>query len=96
MLYWDSITFVVYVSLLCLLYLFVKTSSRVLLMLIVLESLMMLVLFILFFLSFESSYGCENMLILLAMSACEAAMGLSVLLSMIKLLGNDLIMAKSG
>nr|YP_010239427.1 NADH dehydrogenase subunit 4L [Haloa japonica]QTF74797.1 NADH dehydrogenase subunit 4L [Haloa japonica] len=70
---------------------FVLMQSHILSLLISLEALMLSLLLFLFGFTSNYSSGLFWFLVLLTLAACEAALGLSLLVSMLRLRGNDFI-----
>jgi len=70
---------------------FILNKSHIIILLLVLESIMLVLLVYLFFLLTEISINPYIFLILLTLRACEAALGLSILVSLIRFHGNDFI-----
>nr|YP_010429299.1 NADH dehydrogenase subunit 4L [Goniobranchus leopardus]USQ67478.1 NADH dehydrogenase subunit 4L [Goniobranchus leopardus] len=74
---------------------FSKLNTHILILLISLEALMLSLL--VFLLSFSFLYGTSFhlFLVLLTFAACEAALGLALLVSILRLRGNDYVMSFS-
>nr|YP_009350097.1 NADH dehydrogenase subunit 4L [Homoiodoris japonica]AKK32259.1 NADH dehydrogenase subunit 4L [Homoiodoris japonica] len=70
---------------------FAKLNVHVLILLISLEALMLSLLTFMLGFSFSYSSGFHLFMILLTFAACEAAMGLSLLVSLLRLRGNDYV-----
>nr|YP_010970200.1 NADH dehydrogenase subunit 4L [Phyllidiopsis shireenae]WNR50789.1 NADH dehydrogenase subunit 4L [Phyllidiopsis shireenae] len=70
---------------------FTKLNMHILILLISLEALMLSLLIFLFSFSMIYNNSYSIFLILLTFAACEAALGLSLLVSILRLRGNDLV-----
>nr|BBA10259.1 NADH dehydrogenase subunit 4L [Papilliphaedusa porphyrea] len=76
--------------LLVIMFLFLLTKGKHFLVgLLMLEGMMLLSLLILLFVMHLQLGGVNSFLLVLALSVCEAALGLSVLLGFVKIWGND-------
>nr|YP_010429312.1 NADH dehydrogenase subunit 4L [Glossodoris acosti]USQ67491.1 NADH dehydrogenase subunit 4L [Glossodoris acosti] len=74
---------------------FSKLNMHILILLISLETLMLSLLMFLLSFCFLSGSSFHLFLILLTFAACEAALGLALLVSILRLRGNDYVMSFS-
>nr|YP_002791176.1 NADH dehydrogenase subunit 4L [Ascobulla fragilis]ACE62805.1 NADH dehydrogenase subunit 4L [Ascobulla fragilis] len=72
-------------------FLFVENKNHTLNLLNSLEAVMLSLLVFIYAFNSMTSFNSPSFLILLTFAACEAALGLSLLVSMLRLYGNDLI-----
>nr|YP_010388421.1 NADH dehydrogenase subunit 4L [Phyllidia elegans]UPP55823.1 NADH dehydrogenase subunit 4L [Phyllidia elegans] len=70
---------------------FTKLNFHILILLISLEALMLSLLIFLFSFCLIYKNNCSMFLVLLTFAACEAALGLSLLVSILRLRGNDFV-----
>nr|YP_010735486.1 NADH dehydrogenase subunit 4L [Ambigolimax valentianus]WEI33077.1 NADH dehydrogenase subunit 4L [Ambigolimax valentianus] len=70
---------------------FIISESHVIMLLLILEALMLILLTFLFLLLIEINMNPYMFLLILSFSACEAALGLSILVSLMRFHGNDYI-----
>nr|YP_009378963.1 NADH dehydrogenase subunit 4L [Nembrotha kubaryana]ARI43837.1 NADH dehydrogenase subunit 4L [Nembrotha kubaryana] len=74
---------------------YAKLNMHILMVLISLEALMLSLLMFLISFSFMYSSGFHLFLILLTFAACEAALGLALLVSLLRVRGNDYVLSFS-
>nr|YP_010735473.1 NADH dehydrogenase subunit 4L [Deroceras laeve]WEI33064.1 NADH dehydrogenase subunit 4L [Deroceras laeve] len=74
---------------------FIFNSAHIMSLLLLLESMMLILMCFFFFILIELGADPLMFLLMLTLSACEAALGLSILVSLMRFHGNDQLMSIS-
>nr|YP_009485665.1 NADH dehydrogenase subunit 4L [Cyclopelta parva]YP_010600238.1 NADH dehydrogenase subunit 4L [Cyclopelta obscura]AVZ00801.1 NADH dehydrogenase subunit 4L [Cyclopelta parva]WAL05740.1 NADH dehydrogenase subunit 4L [Cyclopelta obscura] len=90
-----SLNFFIFLSMICGVIVFCSTRKHILLSLLSLEFLVLIVFYVLFLMMMIYNYELYFSLLFLVFSVCEGALGLSVLVSLVRLKGNDYLTSMS-